>query len=142
MHIQTNSKPPVLPSNERRKIMSTQVNSKPSVLQSNERSKVMNTQTLSKSMKPMIRFFFILFAILVLTSCSSGDQAYSTSCSIGKRVTIDVTDARPREVFDQLSKELNCKITVYPFFTHTVTVHMKNAKASDIFVAICPQLHA
>ena len=102
----------------------------------------MNTQTLSKSMKPMIRFFFILFAILVLTSCSSGDQAYSTSCSIGKRVTIDVTDARPREVFDQLSEQLNCKITVYPFFMHTVTVHMKNAKASDIIVAICPQLHA
>ena len=102
----------------------------------------MNTQTWSKSMKPMIRSLIILFAILVLSSCSTGGRAASTSCSIGKRVTIDVTNARPREVFDQLSDQLNCKITVYPFFMHTVTVHMKNAKASDILVAVCPQLDA
>lgn len=102
----------------------------------------MNTQIRSKSMEPMILFIFILFTILVLSSCSSGDRAASTSCSIGKRVTIDVTDARPRDAFDQLSKELNCKITVYPFFLHTVTVHMKNAMASEILVAILPQLDA
>jgi hypothetical protein len=57
-------------------------------------------------------------------------------------VTIDVTDARPREVFDLLSKELNCKITVYPFFLHTVTVHMTNVRASEILVAVIQQLDA
>jgi hypothetical protein len=139
---QTNSKPSVLPYNERRKIMSAQANSKSSVLPSNERRKVMNTQIQSTSMKPMIRFIFILFAILVLSSCSSGDRTASTSCSIGERVTIDVTDARPREVFDLLSKQLNCKITVYPFFMHTVTVHMENVRASEILVAVIPQLDA
>jgi hypothetical protein len=102
----------------------------------------MNTQTRSKSIEKMIQILFILLAILVLSSCSSGDQADSTSCSIGNSVTIDVTDARPREVFDQLSNQLNCKITVYPFFMHTVTVHMKNARAIDIIVAVCQQLDA
>jgi hypothetical protein len=102
----------------------------------------MNTQTRSKSIEKMIPILFTLLAILVLSSCSTGDQADSTSCSIGNRVTIDVTDARPREVFDQLSNQLNCRITVYPFFSRTVTVHMKNAMASDIIVAVCQQLGA
>jgi hypothetical protein len=102
----------------------------------------MNNQTRSKSIEKMIQVLFILFAFLVLSSCSSGDRAASTTCSIDTRVTIDVTDARPREVFDQLSNQLNCKITVYPFFMHTVTVHMKNAKASEIIVAVCQQLDA
>jgi len=102
----------------------------------------MNTQTRSKPMDKTILFFFILFVVLVLSSCSSGDQAASTSCSIDKRVTIDVTDASPREVFDQLSEQLNCKITVYPFFMHRVTVHMENARASEILIAVCSQLDA
>jgi hypothetical protein len=102
----------------------------------------MNTQTRSKSMDKTILFFFILFAVLVLSSCSSGDRAASTSCSIDKRVTIDVTDARPREIFGQLSDQLNCRITFYPFFMRTVTVHMKNVRASDVIVAVCQQLDA
>jgi hypothetical protein len=57
-------------------------------------------------------------------------------------VTIDVTDAKPREFFDQFSKELNCRITVYPFFMHTVTVQMENVRASEILVAACQQLDA
>jgi hypothetical protein len=89
-----------------------------------------------------IGFLFVLLVALALSSCSTGDRAASTSCSIDKLVTIDVTDARPREVFDLLSKELNCKITVYPFFMHTVTVHMKNVRASEILVAVIPQLDA
>jgi hypothetical protein len=122
--------------------MKAKTNSKSSVLARSERRYVMNTQILSKSVKPMIRFFFILLAALVLSSCSSGDRADSTSCSIGNRVTIDVTDARPREVFDQLSDQLNCKITFYPFFMRTVTVHMENVRASDVIVAVCQQLDA
>jgi len=102
----------------------------------------MNTQTNSKSMEKTIQFFFILLAVLVLSSCSAGDRAASTSCSLDKRVTIDVTDARPREFFDLLSNELNCRITVYPFFMHTVTVHMKNVRASEVLVAVLPQLDA
>ena len=122
--------------------MNTQTVIKPSVHPINERRSVMNTQTRSKSTDKTILFFFILFAVLVLSSCSSGDRAASTSCDINKRVTIDVTDARPREVFDQLSDQLNCKITFYPFFMRTVTVHMENVRASDVIVAVCQQLDA
>lgn len=102
----------------------------------------MKTQTWSRSMKSIARYLFILLGILALSSCSAGDRAASSSCAIERHVTIDVTDARPREVFDQLSKQLNCKITIFPFFLHTVTVHMKNVRASDILVAVIPQLDA
>ena len=127
---------------ERRKLMNTLIISKPSVHPINERRNVMKTQTRSKFMDKRILFFSILLAVLVLSSCSSGDREASTSCSINKRVSIDVTDSRPRKAFDQLSKELNCKITVYPFFMHTVTVHMKNVRASEIIVALTQQLNA
>jgi hypothetical protein len=122
--------------------MNTQTNSKPSVLPINERSKFMNTKSRSKLMKKMILFFFILVAALFLTSWSLKGQADKSSCSMDKRVTIDVTDARPRKFFDLLSNELNCRITVYPFFMHTVTVHMKNVRASEVLVAVLPQLDA
>ena len=102
----------------------------------------MNTQTRSKSTNKMIRFLFALFTILVLSSCSYGDRADGSSCFIGGRVTIDVTDARPRQVFDLLADELNCQITAYPFFTQTVTVHMENAPLSEVFAVILPQLDA
>jgi len=102
----------------------------------------MNTQINSKPKKKTIQSIFILLAVLVLSSCSSGDQADSSSCPIGTSVSIDVTDARPREVFDQLSDQLNCKITYYPFFTRTITVHMQNVRASDVIVTVCQQLDA
>lgn len=90
-----------------------------------------------------ISFLLVLLAALALTSCYSTARA-DGSCyiSMNKRVTINVTDARPREVFDQLSDQLECKITAYPFFMRKVTVQLEDARLSDVIVAIIPQLHA
>lgn len=102
----------------------------------------MNNQIRSKLIDPIIPFFLILTAILVLSSCSTGDRANSSRCSMEKHVTLDVTDARPREVFTQLSNKLNCKITIYPFFMHTITINMNDAPVYEILAAICPQIDA
>lgn len=100
----------------------------------------MPPKTRSISMKKIIRCFSILLAVLVISSCYPKSLADQSSCSIDMRMTIDVTDARPREVFDQLSNGLNCNITIYPFFWQTVTVHMENAKVSEILAAVCEQI--
>jgi len=54
--------------------MNTKINTPSKVYQDNERKDIMNTQTRSKSMKKMIQFFFILFAVLVLSSCTIIDK--------------------------------------------------------------------
>ena len=144
MNTKTNSNPSVFPIIERSQVMNTQTNSKSPVLPFDERRNKMNTKIFSarKLTNIGIGFLFVLLVALALSSCSTGDRAVSTSCSINKRVTIDVTNARPRKVFDLLSNELNCRITVYPFFLHTVTVHMTNVRASEILVAVIQQLDA
>jgi hypothetical protein len=57
-----------------------------------------------------------------------------------KRVTIDVTDAKPRVVFDQLAHELDCAISVSPFVRKHVTLQVKNAPVSDVLARICSQI--
>jgi len=104
----------------------------------------MKTRKYSARMKlnKGIGFLLVFLAALALSSCSSGDQADSTSCPIGTSVSIDVTDARPQEIFDLLSDQLDCRITVYPFFMHRVTVHMQKVPASDVIDSVCQQLDA
>ena len=93
-------------------------------------------------MKRTILFFFILLAVLVLSSCSPKDQVNNPSCSINmwKLVSIDVTDARPRVVFDQLSRELDCAISVSPFVWKHVTLQVENAPVFEVLARVCSQI--
>jgi hypothetical protein len=102
----------------------------------------MNTQTRSKSMEKTIQFFFILLAFLVLSSCSPKDQVNNPSCSTNmwKRVTIDVTDAKPQVVFDQLAHELDCAISVSPFVRKHVTLQVENARIYEVLASVCSQI--
>jgi hypothetical protein len=102
----------------------------------------MNTQTNSKLIEKTIQFFFILLVVLVLSSCSPKDQVNNSSRSInmGMRVTIDVTDAKPRVVFDQLARELDCVISVSPFVRKQVTLRVENATISEVLARVCSQI--
>jgi len=89
-----------------------------------------------------IGFLFVLLAVLVLSSCSPKDQVTNSSCSINmwKRVTIDVTDAKPRVVFDQLARELDCAISVSPFVRKHVTLQVENATVFEVLARVCSQI--
>ena len=102
----------------------------------------MNTQTRSKSMEKTILFFFILLVFLVLSSCSPKDQVNNPSCSTNmwKRVTIDVTDVKPRVVFDQLAHELDCAISVSPFIWKHVTLQVENVRIFEVLGSVCSQI--
>jgi hypothetical protein len=102
----------------------------------------MNTQTRSKSMEKTIGFFFVLLAILVLSSCSPKNQADESSCYVdmGMRVTINVTDVEPKVVFDQLAQNPDCAITVSPFVRKHVTLHVENATVTEVLAIVCPQI--
>jgi hypothetical protein len=102
----------------------------------------MNTRTNYKSMEKTIQFVFILLAVLVLSSCSPKDQVNNSSCTInmGMRVTIDVTDAKPQVVFDQLARELDCAISISPFVWKHVTLQVENATISEVLDRVCSQI--
>ena len=102
----------------------------------------MKIQTRFKLYKQIIRLFSILCAVLLLVACSFINQADNSSCSIdiGMRVTIDVSDASPQSVFDQIAREQNCAIMVNPVVRDSITLHMKNATVSEILAAICQQI--
>jgi len=89
-----------------------------------------------------IGFLFVLLAVLVLSSCSPKDQVTNSSCSINmwKRVTINVTDAKPRVVFDQLARELDCDISVSPLIRKHVTLQMENARVFEVLARVCSQI--
>ena len=93
-------------------------------------------------MKQVIRFFFGICAVLLLVACSYINQANKSSCSvdIDRHVTIDVTNASPQSVFDQIAREQNCAIMVNPVVRDSITLHMKNATVSEILAAICQQI--
>jgi hypothetical protein len=93
-------------------------------------------------MKQVIRSFLGICTVLLLVACSYINQANKSSCSvdIGRQVTIDVTNASPQSVFDQIAREQNCPITVSPFVRDTVTLHMKNAAVTEILAAVCQQI--
>jgi len=90
----------------------------------------------------VIGFLSVILAALTLSSCTSKPQADKTSCSIGMsmRVTIDVTDAKPRVVFDQLARELDCAITVSPFVRKHLTLQVENAAVSEVLDRVCSQI--
>jgi hypothetical protein len=93
-------------------------------------------------MQKTIRFFVFLFAVFSLSSCSPRLQVDESSCDIdmGLRVTIDVTDVKPRVVFDQLARELDCAISVNPFVRNHVTLQEENASVSEVLDRVCSQI--
>jgi hypothetical protein len=56
------------------------------------------------------------------------------------RVTIDVTDVKPRVVFDQLAREPDCAISVSPLVWKHVTLHVENATVAEVLASVCPQI--
>ena len=102
----------------------------------------MNTQTHSKSMKKMLGFLLVLLAALALSACSSIAKAAGPSCNVdmGMRVTINVTDVKPRVLFNQLARELGCDIPVSPFIWKHVTLDVENATVSEVIAIVCPQI--
>jgi hypothetical protein len=90
----------------------------------------------------MLGFLLALLAVLVLSSCSTKARAEDPSCSIdmGMRVTINVTNVKPKVAIDQLATNPDCAITLYPFIGKHVTVNVENATVSEVIGIICPQL--
>jgi hypothetical protein len=93
-------------------------------------------------MKKKIGFWFVLLVVLVLSSCSSENQADKSSCYVdmGMRVTINVTDVKPKVVFDQLAPEPDCAITVRSGVRQHITLHMEDATVTEVLAAACRQI--
>ena len=102
----------------------------------------MNAKILSVSMKRTIGFLFVLFTVLLLSACSSKVQTDEPSCTVDMdmRVTIDVTNAEPQVVFDQLASDPDCAIAVSPFVTKHVTLHVENATVTEVLDIVCSQI--
>lgn len=99
----------------------------------------MNIYSRSKFIKEMIGYSIVLSVVLVLSSCSLVEQVDQPACFIdlGKRMTIDAADQDAQVIFDQLSKELNCTISVDPDIRQHLTLKMENATISEILAVIC-----
>jgi len=119
-------------------------NSKSHVHLFEKRKRKMNTRISSarKWSNIGIGLLFVLLAVLVLSSCTSKDKITTPSCNINiwKRVSIDVTDANPRVVFDQLARELDCTISVSPFIWKHVTLHVENVPIFEVLGKVYSQI--
>ena len=93
-------------------------------------------------MRKTICFFVLLLAVLSLSACSPRPRADEPACNLdmGVRVSIDVTNALPRTVFDQLSHELGCNIRVSPFLWKPVTLHVEDASIWVVLARVLPQI--
>jgi hypothetical protein len=113
-----------------------------SVIPNEEGKNNMNIQIISKSMKKILGYLLVLLAILTLSACTSQVKAAGSSCNIdmGMRVTIDVTDVKPRVLFDLLARELGCDIPVSPFIWKHVTLHVENATVAEVISSVCQQI--
>jgi hypothetical protein len=77
-------------------------------------------------------------ACLVLAIAAAPPASARTN--LGKRVTIDVTEATPQKVFELLAHELDCKITVDRAVKKPLTLRLVDKPASDIIVTICQSI--
>jgi hypothetical protein len=102
----------------------------------------MKPQIHSRSMEKVLGFLFVFLAVLSLSSCSSKARAEGSSCYVdmGMRVTINVTDVKPKVVIDQLASNPDCAITLSPFFRKHVTLSVENATVSEVLAIMCPQI--
>lgn len=77
-------------------------------------------------------------ACLVLAIAAASPA--STQTNLGKRVTIDVSEATPQKVFELLAHELDCKITVDRAVKKQLTLRLVDRPANDIIVTICQSI--
>ena len=61
----------------------------------------------------------------------------SAQTNLGRRVTIDVTQVAPREVFELLARTLDCTITVDPAVKKPLTLRVVDMPVTDILTMIC-----
>jgi len=89
----------------------------------------------------VIGCLFVILAALAISSCASKVLAEGVACSVDmdKLVTIDVTDVEPQVVFDQLAQDPGCAIEVSPYVSAHVTLHVENAKVSEVLASVCAQ---
>jgi len=61
----------------------------------------------------------------------------SAQTNLGRRVTIHVTEVTPQKVFEQLARELDCRITVDSAIKKPLTLRVVDTPVSDILSTIC-----
>lgn len=92
-------------------------------------------------MKTKIWFvcFSVLLMVLMVSACSPENRAGKTNCNVNmeKLVTINVTDVSPRVIFDQLEKDLDCNITIFPGIYKHVTLKLNNATVNEVLADVC-----
>jgi type II secretory pathway component GspD/PulD (secretin) len=64
----------------------------------------------------------------------------SAQTDLGRRVTIDVTEAAPQKVFESLARSLGCTITVDPAVKKAVTLRVVEMTANDVIVMVCQSI--
>jgi len=66
-----------------------------------------------------------------------GRPRSSAQTDLGKRVTINVTQVAPGEVFELIARELGCTITVDPAVEKPLTVQVVDMPVIDVITVIC-----
>jgi len=61
----------------------------------------------------------------------------SAQTNLGRRVTIHVTEVTPQKVFEQLARELDCRITVDSAIKKPLTLRVVDTPVTDILSMIC-----
>ena len=77
----------------------------------------------------------LVVASLVFTLAAVSPTSGQTN--LGRRVTIDVTEVTPQKVFEQLARELDCRITVDSAIKKPLTLRAVDTPVSDILSTIC-----
>ena len=80
---------------------------------------------------------FVVAACLILSLAIAVAPASSAQTDLGKRVTINVTQVAPGEVFELIARELGCTITVDPAVEKPLTVQVVDMPIIDVITVIC-----
>ncbi len=79
----------------------------------------------------------VVAACFILSLGIAVAMLVSAQTDLGKRVTINVTQAAPREVFELLARELGCTITVDPGVKKPLTLQVVDMPVTDVLTVIC-----
>jgi hypothetical protein len=80
---------------------------------------------------------YVVAACLVLALAIAAAPPASAQTNLGRRVTIDVTQVAPQEVFELLARALDCTITVDPAVKKPLTLRVVDMPVTDILSMIC-----